>query len=67
MTEVERLIERAVIVFGSCAVSELERETFFAFCDAMSYSELLSLLTAESMGLLREHVAQPASLIVTMN
>jgi hypothetical protein len=64
--EVEKLLDRFVVL-GDCSESEDERAMFFAVTDSLSYSELLALVTDETITRLREHVAAPSGLMLSLN
>jgi hypothetical protein len=64
---IEQLLDNLAAAWIEDADEGEQRETVIAFCDAMSYTQLLNFSTMFTRDCLREHLARPGRLVFTDN
>jgi hypothetical protein len=66
MIEVEQLLDRYLEAVASVG-DDGERELFYGALESLAPGELFAVLTEQTAARLRDHVASPAQLVVTLN
>ena len=64
---IDQLLESTVENMCSVCADDDERAVLFGALESMTWGELLDALTAETIALLRERVARPVGLVMTLN
>lgn len=67
MIGVQHLLDRFVDTLGSFSVDDDEREMFDAVVDSLTPGELLDIVTANSIELIRAQVASSRPLVLSLN